>query len=96
VLLVNAHTWGMNSSYSVFLAYYLRSGSIAGSSPLAFAFVGGLSISMGEHVTGCTGGELPGPDTNPMVALLVSPLATVCIGKFGTNTTLRIGVVLEA
>ncbi|KAK0656417.1 major facilitator superfamily domain-containing protein [Cercophora newfieldiana] len=75
VLLVNAHTWGMNSSYSVFLAYYLRSGTLNGSSPLAFAFVGGLSISM---------------------ALLVSPLATMCIGRFGTKTTLRIGVLLEA
>ncbi|KAK4452952.1 major facilitator superfamily domain-containing protein [Podospora aff. communis PSN243] len=75
VLLVNAHTWGMNSSYSVFLAYYLRSGVLNGSSPLAFAFVGGLSISM---------------------ALLVSPLATVCIGRFGTRTTLRLGVILEA
>ncbi|KAL2128036.1 hypothetical protein VTI74DRAFT_9824 [Chaetomium olivicolor] len=45
VLLVNAHTWGLNSSYAVFLAYYLRSGTIEGSSPLGFAFVGGLSIS---------------------------------------------------
>ncbi|SPQ18916.1 213e2d1a-9612-48e8-9324-017662670848 [Thermothielavioides terrestris] len=75
VLLVNAHTWGLNSSYAVFLAYYLRSGSIVGSSPLGFAFVGGLSIS---------------------IALLVSPLATWCIGRFGTPHSLRIGVVLEA
>jgi hypothetical protein len=51
VLLVNAHTWGLNSSYAVFLAYYLRSGTITGSSPLAFAFVGGLSISIGIHTT---------------------------------------------
>ncbi|KAH6845181.1 major facilitator superfamily domain-containing protein [Chaetomium sp. MPI-CAGE-AT-0009] len=75
VLLVNAHTWGLNSSYAVFLAYYLRSGTIDGASPLGFAFVGGLSIS---------------------IALLVSPIATWCIGRFGTATTLRIGVVLEA
>jgi hypothetical protein len=75
VLLVNAHTWGLNSSYAVFLAYYLRSGTIDGSSPLGFAFVGGLSIS---------------------ISLLVSPVATWCIGRFGTATTLRIGVVLEA
>ena len=47
VLLVNAHTWGLNSSYAVFLAYYLRSGTIEGSSPLGFAFTGGLSISIG-------------------------------------------------
>ncbi|KAK4101754.1 MFS general substrate transporter [Parathielavia hyrcaniae] len=75
VLLINAHTWGLNSSYAVFLAYYLRSGTIEGSSPLGFAFVGGLSIS---------------------IALLVSPLATWCIGRFGTAFSLRIGVVLEA
>jgi MFS family permease len=75
VLLVNAHTWGLNSSYAVFLAYYLRSGTIEGSSPLGFAFVGGLSIS---------------------ISMLVSPIATWCIGRFGTAVTLRIGVVLEA
>ncbi|KAK4110570.1 MFS general substrate transporter [Canariomyces notabilis] len=75
VLLVNAHTWGLNSAYAVFLAYYLRSGAVAGASPLGFAFVGGLSIS---------------------IALLVSPLVTWCIGRFGTAFALRVGVVLEA
>ncbi|KAK4188347.1 major facilitator superfamily domain-containing protein [Podospora australis] len=75
VALVNAHTWGLNSSYAVFLAYYLRSGTIEGSSPLAFAFVGGLSIS---------------------ISLLISPLVTWCIGRFGTAFSLRVGVVLEA
>ncbi|OIW34735.1 MFS general substrate transporter [Coniochaeta ligniaria NRRL 30616] len=74
VLLVNAHTWGLNSSYAVFLAYYLHSNAFPGTSPMAFAFVGGLSIS---------------------IALLVSPLATISIRKFGTRTTLRIGVVFE-
>ncbi|KAL2178659.1 major facilitator superfamily domain-containing protein [Thermothelomyces heterothallicus CBS 202.75] len=75
VLLVNAHTWGLNSSYAVFLAHYLRSGSIEGASALGFAFVGGLSIS---------------------IALLVSPIVTWCIGRIGTASTLRIGVVFEA
>jgi len=75
VAVANAHTWGLNSSYAVFLAYYLRAGSIGGASPLAFAFVGGLSIS---------------------TSLLVSPLVTWCIGKFGTVPTFRVGVVLEA
>ncbi|KAI6377105.1 hypothetical protein ACKVWC_009026 [Pyricularia oryzae] len=46
VHLLNAHTWGINASYSVFLAYYLRSGAFAGASPIAYAFVGGLSISI--------------------------------------------------
>ncbi|TLD12692.1 uncharacterized protein PgNI_03137 [Pyricularia grisea] len=46
VHLLNAHTWGINASYSVFLAYYLRSGAFEGASPIAYAFVGGLSISI--------------------------------------------------
>ena len=42
---VNAHTWGINSSYGVFLAYYLDNNYYPGASALEFAFVGGLSIS---------------------------------------------------
>ena len=42
---INAHTWGINSSYGVFLAYYLANDYYHGASPLEFAFVGGLSIS---------------------------------------------------
>ncbi len=97
VLLINAHTWGLNSSYAVFLAYYLRSGTIDGASPLGFAFVGGLSIS--------TCKPLPLPNSFWEIqtltscaceAMLVSPVATWSIGRFGTVFTLRIGVVLEA
>ncbi|KAG8165039.1 hypothetical protein KVR01_005314 [Diaporthe batatas] len=74
VFLINFHTWGMNSAYAVFLAYYLNSNAFPGSSKIAFAFVGGLSIS---------------------IALLLAPLATICIRKYGTRTCLQIGVVLE-
>ncbi len=42
---INAHTWGINSSYGVFLAYYLAHDYYPGASALEFAFVGGLSIS---------------------------------------------------
>lgn len=42
---INAHTWGINSSYGVFLAYYLDNNYYPGASALEFAFVGGLSIS---------------------------------------------------
>lgn len=61
---------------------------------MTFAFVGGLSISMGEppsrphYPLSCF-------LTTTTTALLISPLATVCIGKFGTRSTLRIGVVLQ-
>ncbi|KAL8962258.1 MAG: hypothetical protein Q9193_001311 [Seirophora villosa] len=43
---INAHTWGINSSYGVFLQYYLDNDQYPGASALQFAFVGGLSISM--------------------------------------------------
>ncbi|KAJ0276176.1 hypothetical protein CBS470a_010930 [Colletotrichum nupharicola] len=46
VFLINAHTWGLNSSYAVFLAYYLNSGAFPGASPITLAFVGGLSFSV--------------------------------------------------
>ncbi|ETN36590.1 uncharacterized protein HMPREF1541_08868 [Cyphellophora europaea CBS 101466] len=42
---INAHTWGLNSTYGVFLGHYLSSNAFPGTSPLAFAFIGGLSIS---------------------------------------------------
>ncbi|KAF2422598.1 MFS general substrate transporter [Tothia fuscella] len=43
---INGHTWGINSSYGVFLAHYLASNTFPGATRLDFAFVGGLSISM--------------------------------------------------
>lgn len=45
VALINAHTWGINSSYGVFLAYYLSTDTYPGATYLQYAFVGGLSIS---------------------------------------------------
>lgn len=74
VFLVNMHTWGMNSAYAVFLAYYLNSNAFPGAGAIDFAFVGGLSIS---------------------IALLLAPLATICIRMFGTRVCLQVGVVLE-
>lgn len=45
VALINAHTWGINSSYGVFLAHYLSTNTYPGATYLQYAFVGGLSIS---------------------------------------------------
>ncbi|CAI4213211.1 unnamed protein product [Parascedosporium putredinis] len=42
---INAHTWGLNSSYSVFLAYYLRADIYPNATSLEFAFIGSLSIA---------------------------------------------------
>lgn len=44
VFLINAHTWGLNSSYGVFLAHYLSSNTFPGATHLQFAFIGGLSV----------------------------------------------------
>ena len=48
---VNAHTWGLNSSYGVFLAYYLKHNTFPGATPLQYAFVGSLSISIAMLVS---------------------------------------------
>ncbi|KAG5980223.1 hypothetical protein E4U55_004269 [Claviceps digitariae] len=51
VMLVNAHTWGLNSSYGVFLAHYLAHETFPGATALDYAFVGSLSISCGLLVS---------------------------------------------
>ena len=43
---INGHTWGINSTYGVFLGYYLSHNFFPGTSALDYAFIGGLSISM--------------------------------------------------
>lgn len=43
--LINAHTWGLNSSFGVFLAYYLDNDVFPGATHLEYAFVGSLSIA---------------------------------------------------
>ncbi|KAI1339565.1 major facilitator superfamily transporter [Xylariaceae sp. FL0016] len=43
--MLNAHTWGLNSTFAVFLAYYLETNAFS-TTPLGYAFVGGLSISI--------------------------------------------------
>ncbi|PLN85360.1 MFS transporter [Aspergillus taichungensis] len=45
VFWMNAHTWGINSSYGVFLSYYLSHDVFPNTSALSYAFTGGLSIS---------------------------------------------------
>lgn len=68
VALVNAHSWGLNSSYAIFLAYYLHSGYIPGATALDFAFVGGLSISVGRRASSVfdpASSTLPSPTPAP-------------------------------
>ncbi|KAL4733200.1 MFS transporter [Aspergillus similis] len=47
VFFINAHTWGINSCYAVFLSHYLSYSVYPDASPLPYALVGGLSISCG-------------------------------------------------
>ena len=49
--LINAHTWGINSSYGIFLSYYLDNNYYPGATSLEFAFVGGLSISQALFIS---------------------------------------------
>jgi hypothetical protein len=43
---INAHSWGLNSTYAVFLAYYLQNDVFPGATHLDYAFVGSLSIGV--------------------------------------------------
>ncbi|KAI1297578.1 major facilitator superfamily transporter [Xylaria venustula] len=45
VAFLNAHSWGINSTFAVFLAYYIRTNTFQ-SSDLGYAFIGGLSLSL--------------------------------------------------
>ncbi|RTE73717.1 hypothetical protein BHE90_011850 [Fusarium euwallaceae] len=45
VFMLNAHTWGISTSYSVFLAHYRQASTLQGASSLHYAFVGGLQFS---------------------------------------------------
>jgi len=51
VFFVNVHTWGISSSYGVFLAHYLAEMVFPGASSLQYAFVGALSISCGVLIS---------------------------------------------
>lgn len=45
VFFINAHTWGVNSAWGVFLAHFLSHSTFEGASHLQYALIGGLSIS---------------------------------------------------
>ncbi|RDW58184.1 hypothetical protein BP6252_13595 [Coleophoma cylindrospora] len=45
VFLINANTWGVNSAYGVFLAFYLSHNTFPSATAIQYAFIGGLSIS---------------------------------------------------
>ncbi|GIZ44841.1 hypothetical protein CKM354_000802700 [Cercospora kikuchii] len=51
VCLINAHTWGVNAAWGVFLAYFLRVSTFRSATHLEYALIGGLSISQALMVT---------------------------------------------
>jgi MFS family permease len=71
---INAHSWGFNSAYAVFLAYYLNNNIFPGTTSLQYALVGSLSLTC---------------------LMLISPVATLAVGKIGIRATMMCGVVLE-
>ncbi|KAL6871764.1 MFS general substrate transporter [Trichoderma longibrachiatum] len=52
VCLILAHSFGINSMFGVFLAFYLESNTYPGATPLQFAFIGGLCFSIGAFISG--------------------------------------------
>ncbi|KAG7007747.1 hypothetical protein G7Y79_00008g023850 [Physcia stellaris] len=42
--IINAFSWGLTTSYGIYLAFYLNHGSFPGAQPLDFAFVGGSTF----------------------------------------------------
>ncbi|CAG8236574.1 unnamed protein product [Penicillium salamii] len=45
IFLINAHTWGVSTSYSIFLTHYVETDSLVGATTLNYAFIGGLQYS---------------------------------------------------
>ena len=76
---INAHTWGINSSYGVFLAYYLDNNYYPGALPLEFAFVGGLSISMALFISplATTTTRLYGTNVTLLIGVFFETLALI-------------------
>jgi MFS family permease len=73
--IINMHSWGFSSAYAVFLANYLDSDTFPGTTPLEYAFIGGLSLTC---------------------LFLVSPVATLSVGRFGIRPTMFAGMLLES
>ncbi|KAK2024770.1 major facilitator superfamily transporter [Colletotrichum zoysiae] len=85
VFLINAHTWGLNSSYAIFLAYYLHSGAFPGASPLTLAFVGGLSFSVALLISPIVTYCIPRIGTQASLGIGVVVQAAALIGASFTT-----------
>ncbi|SMY22756.1 unnamed protein product [Zymoseptoria tritici ST99CH_1A5] len=76
--LINAHTWGVNAAWGVFLAYFLTASTFSRATHLEYALIGGLSTSQALMVT-------------PVVALLNERFGTritLIIGTLLVSTSM--------
>ncbi|KAL8803570.1 MAG: hypothetical protein Q9200_006151 [Gallowayella weberi] len=76
---INAHTWGVNSSYGVFLSYYLDHNYYPGATARDFAFVGGLSISQALLISpvATTTTRLYGTNVTLLIGVLLETVALI-------------------
>lgn len=81
VLLVNAHTWGVNSAWAVILAHFLKNSTFPNTSQTEYALIGGLSISQAFLI---------GPGVTKIHSMAGTP-ATLLLG-----TVLEFGGLLAA
>ncbi|RFU32843.1 hypothetical protein B7463_g3501, partial [Scytalidium lignicola] len=51
VFLINAHTWGINSTWAIFLSYYLSHSTFPNATHLQYAIIGGLALSQALIMT---------------------------------------------
>ncbi|KAF2746418.1 MFS general substrate transporter [Sporormia fimetaria CBS 119925] len=84
---INAHTWGLNSAYGVFLAHYLSQDVFPNATPLHYAFVGGLSISSALLVSpiATTTTRLYSTRVTLLIGVFLETLSLIC-ASFATQT----------
>ncbi|KAF2483545.1 major facilitator superfamily domain-containing protein [Neohortaea acidophila] len=87
VLLVNASTWGVNSAYGVFLAYFLSHSTFSGASRLEYALIGGLSISQSLFISPLIG--LCNEKLGTRISLLIGAML-VSVSLLASSFTTRI------
>ncbi|KAH7026734.1 MFS transporter, MCP family, solute carrier family 16, member 6 [Microdochium trichocladiopsis] len=73
--ILNGFTWGITSSFGVYLSEYMSADRFHGSQPLEFGFVGGLNFSC---------------------AMLVAPLVTHLVRRFGIHAVMIPGCFLQS
>ncbi|KAI5800068.1 major facilitator superfamily domain-containing protein [Geopyxis carbonaria] len=83
---INSSTWGINSSYGVFLAHYLSTDAFPGATPLHYAFIGGLSTSTSMVIGPLVTFSLRHASTRAVMALgLAMEVGALIAASFATQ-----------